>query len=755
MGWPTPQDYNEAVQSPRVCFGDPELKSGQVETDKLGLPRPISGRFAVVYKIRCGSKDFAVRCFQNDVPDQNARYAAISDHLKRVHLHYTVGFEFQSEGIRIKGLWYPILKMEWIVGVPLNLYIEQNLRNPVALYNLANRWMSMAQALRSASIAHGDLQDGNVLVVGNDLKLIDYDGMYVPALSGRPSNEVGHRNYQHPNRTAMDYALYLDNFSDWVIYLSIVALAIDPGLWTRLKAGDECLLFRKEDYNPSSGSTALSILSKHSDTRLRNLASVFESMLYLLPAQVPPLTSSDAVDLNSLPQPVQPSSGSSWLTDHLKQSTPTPSGNPRAPQPSPPISSPTWIIDFITPSTATKTFQRPLGNLRAAMAALLCIMMLVPFSHGGYVTLGGEWLLATIAGSLFLIAYRRDPISIERARLIERERSLKDTLYSLEHQIKVHENNVATLHEEEAKAKADIGKERDEAKKSQQKALDRLSRELKAKEESLDARHQQLMRPLQKAQADYNSRVTKLNQEIAQSHQQQANEIATALKPIQDRYVEERLRSAYISHARIPGIGPKLIAELNRNGFYTAADVSYRVQYVSGIGNVKFNSLLSWRQAILNNATRTMPSSLNQAQITTITSKHEAFRQQCQQQVASAKTYFEDQERLIKQQSASAQAVLTSERKTATDYFQRQTQAVSSHYAPIFNRFVQREAAITKEYEVKRAAEEQLTQKVRKSIYDKTWALAKLRKELDAYRRVTLGAFFLVVVANRYSLRSS
>ena len=57
MPWPTPQDYQEAIQSPSLCFSDPDLHSGIVEEDRLGLPRPISGGFAVVYKVRSGTAD--------------------------------------------------------------------------------------------------------------------------------------------------------------------------------------------------------------------------------------------------------------------------------------------------------------------------------------------------------------------------------------------------------------------------------------------------------------------------------------------------------------------------------------------------------------------------------------------------------------------------------------------------------------------------------------------------------------------------
>ena len=80
--------------------------------------------------------------------------------------------------------------------------------------------------LRAANIAHGDLQHGNVVVVGDQLRLLDYDGMFVPALANKQSNECGHRNYQLPKRSRWDYGPHLDHFSAWVIYVSLVAVAV-------------------------------------------------------------------------------------------------------------------------------------------------------------------------------------------------------------------------------------------------------------------------------------------------------------------------------------------------------------------------------------------------------------------------------------------------------------------------------------------------------------------------------------------------
>jgi len=52
------------------------------------------------------------------------------------------------------------------------------------LQQLAERFRTMVSRLKEAGIAHGDLQHGNILVIDDDYKLVDYDGIYVPSLNG-------------------------------------------------------------------------------------------------------------------------------------------------------------------------------------------------------------------------------------------------------------------------------------------------------------------------------------------------------------------------------------------------------------------------------------------------------------------------------------------------------------------------------------------------------------------------------------------
>jgi tetratricopeptide (TPR) repeat protein len=327
--WPTPQDYNEAIQNPALAFDDAELQSGIPETTSLGLPKPRSGSFASVYHLQGGGRDWAVRCFLHHFGDQQQRYEEIGQFLARHPLAYMVDFHFLPRGIFIHDQWFPILKMAWVNGQQLNDWIESHCDDADSLERIRDRFVELCHELSVAGIAHGDLQHGNILVVGDKLKLVDYDGIYLEALSALGSNELGHRNYQHPERSRDHFANHLDRFSAWSIYTSLYCLARDPLLWHRLAGGDECLLFRHQDYKSPEQSTAFRILEHHELPEVRRCARQLRRLLQLPLEQLPPL--GEPVDgAEALPDLEPPSKLPDWLAGHLESSTSEASPAPQA-----------------------------------------------------------------------------------------------------------------------------------------------------------------------------------------------------------------------------------------------------------------------------------------------------------------------------------------------------------------------------------------------------------------------------------------
>lgn len=296
MPWPTMSDYQDALQNPRLSFCDSELMRGAPVTDRLGLPKPVTGGFASVYQVDCTGRKWAVRCFLRYHQDLEQRYASIGKYLQDASLPYTVGFQFLRRGVKVQGQWYPVLKMEWVDGEPLNAYVERNRKDSQAMGRLAEQFARMTKDLRRTGVAHGDLQHGNIMVVGGSLKLVDYDGMFVPPLRGMPSHELGHPNYQHPRRSERDFGPYLDNFSEWVIHLSLLALSVQPGLWEAAGAGDEQLLFSQKDFIDPRSSRVLRALAEVQDETLRQISATFRSVLaYTDISQIP------AVDGSRMP----------------------------------------------------------------------------------------------------------------------------------------------------------------------------------------------------------------------------------------------------------------------------------------------------------------------------------------------------------------------------------------------------------------------------------------------------------------------
>jgi predicted Ser/Thr protein kinase len=167
-----------------------------------GMPLVTSGQFAYVYKLNSmnGDTDFAVRCFRGYLGDRDQRYRAIQAHLANSPVSYLSDFTYAPEGILVGGIRFPILFMQWIEGPTLDLYISEMLNRPDVLLHLSEEWLRLLGALQASGIAHGDLQHGNIIVEHGRLRLVDHDGIFVPAMAGWTASEVGHQHYQHPRR---------------------------------------------------------------------------------------------------------------------------------------------------------------------------------------------------------------------------------------------------------------------------------------------------------------------------------------------------------------------------------------------------------------------------------------------------------------------------------------------------------------------------------------------------------------------------
>jgi WD40 repeat protein len=253
---PSISDYREAVQNPHLFLDDQELKRCRPAWDpRQHLPKIWPGNFAAVFQLQSpdGSK-FAIKCFYRDLSNLQRRYAALDNHLRNRCPGYLVSFRYQPRGILVNGQWFPIVRMEWVEGQRLDEFLQHHLQRPgpqtrELLKAVAQLWHRLAGELERDRLAHGDLQHGNVLLLPENgpnrlkLQLVDYDGVWVPALDTLPSNESGQPNYQHPQRR---YGPLMDRFPHLVIYTTLRCLMLDHQLVQRFS--EESLLFSSNDF---------------------------------------------------------------------------------------------------------------------------------------------------------------------------------------------------------------------------------------------------------------------------------------------------------------------------------------------------------------------------------------------------------------------------------------------------------------------------------------------------------------------------
>jgi hypothetical protein len=291
MRLPAGDAYYSAIQNPRTAFRDPELKTCLVEVQPglfgATLPKPYSGGFTVTYHLynRAGVS-WAVRCFIKDVPELQRRYDALGRFLAETRSSYFVPAACQYEGIQVNAAWHPIIKMQWVEGQQLNAFVETQIANTTGLAKVTDEFERLVQALEQWGIAHGDLQHGNILVSNGRLRLIDYDGMFLPDLATLGSGEIGHVNYQHPGRDKSDYGPALDRFSSIVIDLGLRALTLAPNLWAKYNNGEN-LLFAQNDFLRPQISPLLNELAKL--PQLASHVQAFRTICAAPPSNTPTL----------------------------------------------------------------------------------------------------------------------------------------------------------------------------------------------------------------------------------------------------------------------------------------------------------------------------------------------------------------------------------------------------------------------------------------------------------------------------------
>ena len=279
MQYPLISEYVRAIQNAQNNLD--KLAHLSPVLDDHGEPYRSSGAFAVVFKMKDEQtgKCYALKCFTEEQEGRAEAYRRIADELEYVGSPYVVSVRYLEKELFVdcncEEDEFPVLLMDWIEGDTMETYIANNYADSYAMSMLCYRFCKMAAWLRSQPFAHGDIKPDNIIVRSDGtLTLVDYDGMFVPAMKGQKSPTIGTKDFSHPLRSIDDFDETIDDFALATMALSLKAISLDSSLFNRFGASDR-LLFSANDYLDLSKSQILTALQGLlADEEIRTLLSM-------------------------------------------------------------------------------------------------------------------------------------------------------------------------------------------------------------------------------------------------------------------------------------------------------------------------------------------------------------------------------------------------------------------------------------------------------------------------------------------------
>ena len=281
MNYPLLSEYCEAVKYAADNFK--ELSHLTPVLDTHGNPVMSSGNFAVVFRMHDAkaNKDVAVKCFLREQEGRAESYRLIAQELAYTPSPFLTPIRYLDQELFVDSKSttdkeFPAVVMDWIAGDTLDRYVQAHLSDPNALRLLTFQFSRLASWLLSQPFAHGDLKPDNILVrPDGTLALVDYDGMFVPAMKGTSARELGSPDFRHPLRTPECFNDHIDDFPLVSILLSLKALSLSPSLWQTYGAADR-LLFSAADYCDLASCPLLrELLTLFADPELPRLYALF------------------------------------------------------------------------------------------------------------------------------------------------------------------------------------------------------------------------------------------------------------------------------------------------------------------------------------------------------------------------------------------------------------------------------------------------------------------------------------------------
>lgn len=253
MQYPLISEYVQAIADAENALD--QLSTLRPVLDDHGEPYRTGGAFAVVFKMKDenSGKHYALKCFTEEQLDRSESYNLITKEFAEVNSPYVIRVKYLENEIFVDSnctdeTEFPVLLMDWVEGETMESYVSQYYTDEHRIKKLYHQFCMLASWLTTQPFAHGDIKPDNLIVKPDGyLTLVDYDGMYVPAMRGKSSPTLGTRDFTHPLRTASDFDKTIDDFAIASIALSLKAISINSKLLEEYGAPDR-LLFSYNDY---------------------------------------------------------------------------------------------------------------------------------------------------------------------------------------------------------------------------------------------------------------------------------------------------------------------------------------------------------------------------------------------------------------------------------------------------------------------------------------------------------------------------
>ena len=129
--YPTISQYMDTIKLAAITPDEyfDKLKYLQPVLDSNGDPIMSSGNFAVVFKMKDESgKQYAVKCFHRAQKGREKSYRLICEELAKVSSQYLLPIQYFEKELFLDSMEYPILLMDWVDGIPMDKYIQKNIK---------------------------------------------------------------------------------------------------------------------------------------------------------------------------------------------------------------------------------------------------------------------------------------------------------------------------------------------------------------------------------------------------------------------------------------------------------------------------------------------------------------------------------------------------------------------------------------------------------------------------------------------------